>query len=198
MHKNIKNPLPFIGLALLLGGAGVACKEAQAKVKGPGDSLKAFVIKNCASGERYCQVCAYSGKPTIMAVGVMGDKDFEKDLVEINKLVKANEAKGLTAFALYGEIKEGKFVAVADEAAAEKTLAATHARLGLKFPITLAPAKLEEKEAKSYKPFTELYEVNKSRTVMVAKASNEIVWADTLAGKDAQYKAMAAAVGKAL
>lgn len=184
-----------LALALSAGLAGTACKKAEAKVKGVGDTMKAFIIKNCGTGERYCQVCAYGGKPTIMAVGDLDDAGFAEDLKRIQELVEANGDKDLTAFALYGEIEAGKFAPVADEAAAEKKLAAMSKELGLTFPVTLVPKALTDKEAKDYTPFADAYDVSKSRTVMLAGADNKIRFAQTFgADEKAEHEALAKAV----
>ena len=195
--RTISNPtlaVASLSLALGFGLAGTACKKAEAKVKGVGDTLKAFIVTNCETGDRYCQVCAYGGRPTIMAVGDIDDAAFEQDLAQIQGLVAANGDKELTAFALYGKIEGGKFAAVADEAAAQKKLAALTKKLGLTFPVTLAPKALTEKEAKDYTPFTDAYEISKSRTVMLAGAGNDIRYAETMsADAKAQHAALASA-----
>ncbi len=193
------NSLAFCALALALSAAP-ACKKAEAKTKGVGDNLRAFLIKNCADGKRYCQVCAYGGKPTIMAVVDLEDKGAEKDLVQIQKMLDANKDKGLTAFALYGTFKNGMFSPVKDDDAAAKKLKSTTERLGLSYPVTLLPTKYSEKELKSYTPFVDAYEVKKSRTLMLADAGNKVLWSATIADGSAetQYKNLETALKKNL
>ena len=195
------NPRPafcIAGLILALGTTSAACREVEAKVKGPGDSLKAFIIENCATYERYCQVCAYSGSPTIMAVGDVDDAEFAKDLKKIQALYENHKADGLTAFALYGKFTDGALASVSENADTLKRLAALRKELGLTFPVTVLPRTLTTKESMLYRPFGESYDVRQSRTVMVAQANNKVVWADVMKGQAAQYAALAGAVKKAL
>lgn len=196
----ITRSITTLGLAgLLIGTAwgATACKEAQAKVKGVGDNLKAFIVKNCATGDRYCQVCAYSGKPTVMAVGDINDAEFEKDLAQIQSLMKQYEGKGLSAFALFGKFEGGKFLPVDDDASLKK-VKALQDKLDLSFPVALVPKQLTDKEKKNYTPFADAYEVSKSRTVMVGAVDNKIVFTDVMKGQEAQYKALKDAVSKTL
>lgn len=181
MHTNEIGKIGLAGLMMAIGMAGLACKEAEAKVAGVGDTMKAFIIQECESGDRYCQVCAYGGMPTIMAVGDLDDAAFSKDLEKIQKIVDANKAKDLTAFALYGTIKDGRFTPPADPAAAQAKLAKLKKALGITFPVTMVPQTLTSAEAKNYKPFTDIYAVGTSRTVMLAKANNKIVYAANVA-----------------
>ena len=197
-RQHLPPMLSVAGLVLTLGVASSACREVQAKVKGPGDSLKAFIIKNCTTHERYCQVCAYSGSPTIMAVGDVDDAEFGKDLKKIQVLYETHKADGLTAFALYGQFKNEKLKPVSQDTALLERLATLRKELGLTFPVTVLPSALTSKESILYTPFGQSYDVRKSRTVMVAKANNTIVWADTLNGEATRYAALAGAVKKAL
>ncbi len=185
--------LASLGLALSLGLAG--CTKAKAKIKGVGDSLQAFIVTNAETEERTCLVCAYGGQPTIMAVGDVNDEGFKKDLQKIQSLVDGNKAKSLTAFALYGQIKDGKFTALSNQAEARKKLDALRKELALTYPVALVPTSLTEKE-KDYTPFADAYDIVKSRTVMLAEASNKVVFAEVLGASDAQYDALAEAVKK--
>lgn len=190
-----------IGWTVLVAGlllGGTACKEANAKVKGVGDNLQAFIIQNCDNGDRYCQVCAFSGKPTIMAVGDLTDAGFEQDLKEIQGLVKTHKAKGLTAFALFGKFEQGRFQSFKDPKKAMEDVKKLQAKLGLQFPVTIVPENLTDKEKKNYTPFDRLYDVSQSRTVLVGAANNNIVFADTMKGEAPQYQALEAAVKKVL
>lgn len=199
--RTFKTTIKTAGLmtmALGLGASFNACRQAEAKVKGSGDSLKAFIIENCTTHERYCQVCAYSGSPTVMAVGDVNDAEFSKDLKKIQALYDSHKADGLTVFALYGAFKDGRLESVSENRETIQRLAMLQKELGLTFPVTVVPQKLTPKESILYTPFGKSYEITKSRTVMVAKANNKIVWADTLSGDAAQYKALAGAIKKAL
>lgn len=194
MKHGIRNLAIAAGLFGALAMGATACKEAQAKTQGVGDEFRPFIIKNCGTGERYCQVCAYGGKPTIMAVYDIDDAGAEKDLAEIEKVIGANKDKGLTAFALFGKLSGGKFTPIAADGPEEKKLAEIRTKLNLSYPVTLVPKDLTDKESKSYMPFTKLYEVNKSRRVLLAGGDNKIVYADTMTGDAKQYEALAAAV----
>lgn len=185
--------LASLGLALSLGLAG--CTKAKAKIQGVGDSLQAFIVTNCETEERTCLVCTYGGQPTIMAVGDVDDDAFKKDLQKIQSLVDGNKDKSLTAFALYGQIKDGKFTALSDQVAARKKLDAIRKELALTYPVALVPTSLTEKE-KDYTPFTEAYDIVKSRTVMLAEAGNKVVFSEVLGASDAQYDALSDAVKK--
>lgn len=182
------------GLCAAIALGASACKEATAKTKGVGDSLRAFIVKNCETQERYCQVCTYGGRPTIMAIADLDDAGVEKDLVAIQKLVAENEKEGLTAFALFGHITDGKFIPVKDDDAATKKLAELKTRLGLTYPVTIVPSSYTEKEKKGYMPFVDQYTVPKSRTVFAAKADNKVFFADVMTGDAKQYEALATAV----
>lgn len=195
MNVTGRNALP---LAFLLASTTVACKEAQAKTKGVGDSLRAFIVQNATSGERYCQVCAYSGRPTLMAVTDIEDDGAEKDLAEMQKIFESNKEKGLTVFALFGSIKDGKFTPVKDDAAALKKLKELTAKLELGYPVTIVPSSYTEKEKKGYMPFVDQYVVPKSRTVLLAGADNKIVFADVMDGADQKYEKLATAVTQAM
>ena len=190
----------FLAALTITAGLGgtTGCKKAHAKVKGVGDTLQAFIIRDAGSGERYCQVCAYGGRPTIFAVGDIDDAGFADDLTKIQGLLDAHEAAELSAFALYGKIADGRFQPLSDEDGALAKLAALRAERGLKMPVTIVPNQLSDKEKANYAPFTEVYEVGKSRTVMMAKANNEIIYVGTLDGSDAGYAALAEAVKKGL
>jgi hypothetical protein len=179
-------------------GGSAGCKKAHAKVKGVGDTLQAFIIRDAGTGERYCQVCAYGGRPTIFAVGDIDDAGFAEDLVKIQALLDEHRDAELSAFALYGKIAEGRFAPLPDEDGALAKLAALRTERGLTMPVTIVPNALTDKEKANYAPFTEVYEIAKSRTVMMAKANNQITWVGQLDGSDAGYAALAEAVKKGL
>lgn len=187
------------GLTVTAGlGANVGCKQAHEKVKGVGDTLQAFIIRDAGSGERYCQVCAYGGRPTIFAVGDMDDAGFVQDLEKIQALLDEHKDAELSAFALLGKISGGHFTPLADEDGALTKLAALRKEKGLTMPVTIVPNQLTDKEKKDYAPFTEIYEIGKSRTVMMAKANNQIIYVGTMDGSEATYAALSEAVKKGL
>ena len=168
-------------MALLTG----ACKErSRPRTKGVGDRLQAFIIQDCDQGSKYCQVCKYGGKPTIMAVGDMKDSGFEADLVEIQKLVNANE--GLTAFAVVGDLGGGGIKPFGDEKAAMSKLAALREKLDLTYPVVIVPKDMSEKQRKNYLPFNKAYEVEASRTILLGGADNKITFATVLSADNAK------------
>lgn len=184
-----------LALTFVVGLGAVGCTKAKAKIKGVGDNLEAFIVTNLETEERTCLVCAYGGRPTIMAVGDLDDVGFQEDLKQIQGLVTAHAKDDLTAFALYGRVKDGKFTPLADQAAAQAKLAGLQKSLGLSFPITLVPTSLTEKE-KDYTPFSDSYDIAKSRTIMLADAGNKVVFSDVFGKSEAQYQALADAVKK--
>lgn len=183
---------------LLLAAGAVACKEAQAKTKGVGDVFRPFIIKNCGTGERYCQVCAYGGKPTIMVVADVDDAAVDQDLMKVQKILDQSKDKALTAFALFGEIEGGKFKPVADDDAAAKKLKEKAEKLKLSYPVTLVPAKYTDAEKKGYAAFVDAYHVATSRRVMLADAANKVLFAETIenAKADAQFAQLEKTVEK--
>ena len=81
-YKGMKLSNRFVSILLCIFVAGMigGCRSSKPKTKGVGDTLRAFIIQDCVSGQKYCQVCAYSGKPTIMAIGDVNDDNFVNDL----------------------------------------------------------------------------------------------------------------------
>ncbi len=197
----MRQPFPaMVALALLISPVLSSCKRAQAKTKQVGDKLRAFIIKDCEQGDRYCQVCSFGGKPTIMAIADIDDTAFDADLTEIQALLDQHAAYGLTAFAVLGTFKESQFVAPPNEEKALKALAAKKKALKLKFPLVVLPASLTEAEKKHYTPFSKSYEVSASRTLFFAGADNRIHVAEIIRPKESkdQFKALAAQVKTAL
>ncbi len=190
--------LAHLSALLALAASGAGCKEAQARTKGVGDSLQPFIVMNCESGDRYCQICAYGGKPKIMVVADMDDAKVEADLMRVQKLVDAHQAQGLVAFALFGEIENGAFKPVADDAAAAMKLKEMRERLKLTYPVTLVPSSYTERETKGYTPFISSYEIPTSRRVLFADISNRIKFAETIqdAQADAQFARLDAELAK--
>jgi hypothetical protein len=156
-----------------------AAKEGGVRSKGVGDPLQAFLIKNCESGETYCQVCAYGGKPTIMSVLDADDPALEADLLAIQDLIKSYQGQGLAAFALVGKFADGKLVSAPDGQGTLVRMKQLHQKLALTFPITMLPAP-DEKTKSGYKPFAEVYDVTASRTVFFATAENKIRFAEVM------------------
>lgn len=185
MQKSLTTIASLLTAVLMAAGA-TACKEAQAKTKGVGDVFRPFIIKNCGTGERYCQVCAYGGKPTIMVVADVDDTSVDQDLMKVQKILDASKDKALTAFALFGQIEGGKFKPVADDDAAAKKLKAKAEKLKLSYPVTLVPAKYTEAEKKGYAPFVDAYHVAASRRVMLADAANKVLFAETIDDEKAE------------
>ena len=175
----------------------VACKRPEQKTRGVGDELKAFIMKNCETGQQYCQVCAYSGKPTLMAVADHGDQSFEQDLLRLQKLVDAHADKGLKAFAIVGRLEGGKLTPPDGEEEISAKLKDTRARLGLTIPVGVLPRKGTSSEQRGFADFADSYEISASRTVLFATAENRIVFAGSIRSDD-QLRALEAAIAKAL
>lgn len=180
--------------------AALACSDAQAKTKGIGDELKPFIVKNSDTGQQYCQVCAFAGKPTLMAVGDVGDAAFEQDLLRIQKIITANKEKSVAAFALVAKVDGTKVTSADNEKELQEKLKATKQRLGLTFPVVLLASKLSESDAKNYAKFSDSYEVMGSRTILLAGANQKIVYADKIdtSRADEQFKSLEETIKKTL
>jgi hypothetical protein len=180
--------------------AFVACKRPEQKTRGVGDALKAFIMKNCETGQQYCQVCAYSGKPLVMAVADHTDQTFEQDLVRLQKLVDRHADKGLKAFAIIGRLEDGKLTTPDREEEISAKLKEARARLGLTIPVGVLPRKGTSSEQRGFADFADSYEIAASRMVLFATAENRIVFADTIRSDraDEQFRALEAAIAKAL
>lgn len=127
---------------------------ANAALK-PGDSLTPYEIQNCDTGQKYCQVCAYSEKPAkVIAFGKMNDEKFWADLERLQKLHTKFADQGLGVFAQVIDSKDTKAI---------DKLAKKH---GITFPIVVPMEK----------DWNEFYEVNGvSRTIYYAK-KNRVAW----------------------
>ncbi len=127
---------------------------ASASLK-PGDSLTPYEIKNAETGQKYCQVCAYSPKAAkIVAFGKMDDAQFWADLQMLQKLHAGYAAKGLGVFAQ---------VIDSDDT---KAINAKAKEMGIQFPVVVAV------EA----DWDEAYKVEGvSRTIYYAK-KNRVAW----------------------
>jgi hypothetical protein len=170
-----------------------ACKASKPKTKGVGDQLRAFIVQDCQSKQKYCQVCAYSGKPTIMAIGDADDKEFENDLVAIQKVLTSSGSQGLTAFALVGPIdKEGLSNFEKSSKALEK-LKEMITRRAIKFPVVVLPNEMSEAQRQNYATFAQAYDIKTSRTVLFAEADNRIKFAEVITNTSstAQFTALA-------
>ena len=158
----------------------VGCKEAAPRTEGVGDSLRPFIVMNTDSAERYCQICAYGGRPKIMFVADVDDTGAESDLLRIQSLVDRYSSKGLVAFALFGQIENGEFTPVSDEQATAAKLKELRERLKLTYPITIVPSSYTEKEMKGYTAFVHSYRIGTSRRLLYADANNQILVAESL------------------
>ena len=170
-----------------------ACRASKPKTKGVGDQLRAFIIQDCDSKQKYCQVCAYSGKPTIMAVGDIEDKNFENDLVAIQKVMTSSGSDGLTAFALVGPFgKNGLGTFEKSDAALNKLKEMTERR-SISFPVVVLPSEMSEAQKQNYAAYSQAYEIKSSRTVLYAGADNKIKFAEiiTNTSSSSQFKKLA-------
>jgi hypothetical protein len=177
-----------------------ACRESIAKVRGVGDKMSAFIVQNCETAEKYCQVCQYGGKPKIMAIGDIDDKAFEQDLVRIQKVLDSGKEEGLVAFAVVGKVANQGFQPLADEKGAMAKLDEMKKRLGLTFPVVIVPKEMSEGQKKNYAPFNAAYEIAGSRQVFFAGADNKILFAEVIQADkaDAQFKTLAETVTNTL
>ena len=132
------------------------------------------------SGQKYCQVCAYSGKPTIMAIGDVNDDNFVNDLDAIQKVMSSSASKGLTAFALVGSFKGDEFGKLGgDKASVEKLKNVVNARK-LSFPVVVLPDEMSEAQKQNYASYSSAYDIKKSRTILYAGADNKIKFAEVI------------------
>lgn len=127
---------------------------ASASLK-PGDSLTPYEIQNCDSGQKYCQVCAYSPKAAkIIAFGNINDAAFWADLKKLQKLHSGYDAMGLGVFAQVIDSKDTKAI---------NAKAKEH---GITFPVVIAVEK----------DWDEAYKVEGvSRTIYYAQ-KNRVAW----------------------
>ena len=169
--------IAHLSLVLAFGGA---CKEPAAKTSGVGDVLHPFIVMNASTGDRYCQICAYGGKPKIVLFGDVGDPAIEGDLMRVQALVDRYAGKGLVAFAVFGEITNQTFTPVSDDHKVSADLKTMRERLKLTFPVTIVPASYTEKEKKGYTAFIDSYEIPASRRIFFGDASNKIAFAESL------------------
>ena len=114
-----KYVLPVIA-ALALSSAGAALP--------PGSNLAPYEIKNTASNETYCQMCAYSSKPaTVAAYGKLGDAAFWTDLEKLQTLQKDHPTVGFYAQVL--------------DSTDAKAIQAEVKKHGISFPVVYAVEK---------------------------------------------------------
>ena len=178
--------------------AAVACKEPASKTSGVGDVLHPFIVIDAASGDRYCQVCAFGGKPKIVFFADVDEPALEKDLKRIQELVDRHSDKGLVAFAVFGEIENQTFTPVSDDHKVAVDLEAMRQRLQLSYPLTIVPASYTEKEKKGYTAFIDSYSIPAARHLLFADASNKITFAASLRDDraDDQFAALGAELSK--
>ena len=191
-YKSMKLSSRFISILLCLFVAGMVsgCRSSKPKTKGVGDTLRAFIIQDCMSGQKYCQVCAYSGKPTIMAIGDVNDDNFIDDLDAIQKVVSSSASKGLTAFALVGSFKGEEFGKLGgDKKSVEKLKNVVDARK-LSFPVVVLPDEMSDAQKQNYASYASAYDIKQSRTVLYAGADNKIKFAEVITNtsSSAQFK----------
>jgi thiol-disulfide isomerase/thioredoxin len=167
-------------MSLFLVASASACKQPPAKTAGAGDVLRPFIVLDAASGQRYCQICAYGGKPKIVFFADARDASAEADLLRIQRLVDRYRDRDLRAIAVFGEITPSGLGPSADpeKVAAEKKL--LRERLGLTFPLAVVPPSYSERESKRYVAFAHSYRIEASRRLFYAVASNRIVLAESL------------------
>ena len=168
-------------MAVAIFAAGLACVSddgTPSRTKGVGDRLRPFISIDSQSGKRYCQVCAFGGKPTLMAVFDLDDPAVDDDLRLIQTLV--SKWPRLTAFALFGRFRDGALHAPRKLSEAQKKLADRAKRLGLSYPVTVLPGELTAGEALHYQPFTAHFDVAQSRSVLLAAADNRVRFAGRL------------------
>lgn len=184
-------------MLLGLAAAGLGCKNPEPKTRGPGDTLKSFTVMNAETGRLYCQVCVFAGKPILMAVAELGDARFEEDLVRMQKLVDASADKGLRAFAVLGQTRDGRFGSSGDDAKASADVRALKQRLGLTFPLVIVPEP-KGPETGNNTLFHQAYELKGTPTLYLASRDNVVVHTDVVRGPDAdaQFEAVRAAVSK--
>ncbi len=104
--------------------AFVAVTSANATLS-PGANLAPYEIHNTASGEDYCQMCAYGSKPaTIAAYGKLGDAAFWADLEKLEALHKQYASAGF-----FAQVLDSR------DAAAIQVEAKKH---GITFPVVYA------------------------------------------------------------
>ena len=170
-----------------------ACRASKPKTKGVGDQLRAFVIQECGSKQKYCQVCAYSGKPTIMAVGDVNDKDFENDLVAIQKVMTSSGSDGLTAFALVGPFEDEKLGKFSNTDEALNNLKAMTKKRSITFPVVVLPSEMSEAQKQNYASYAQAYDIKSSRTILYAGADNKITFAEVITNTSStsQFKRLA-------
>jgi hypothetical protein len=127
---------------------------AAASLK-PGDSLTPYEVQNVDTGQKYCQVCAYSSKAAkIIAFGKLDDDQFWADLRKLQAL-----------HAGYAETGLGVFAQVIDSSDT-KAIHQRARRHGITFPVVVAMEK----------DWNEAYQVDGvSRTIYYAQ-KNRIAW----------------------
>ena len=151
--------------------AGAPSDTALASGLPTGDKFKAFQIVNCDSGDEYCQVCKFGSSPKIMAAGTLDDEEFKEDLKNIDAIVAKYGDDKVKAFAVIGEIKDGKLATPVEsreelQAKAKKL----RAELEINMPVVIPAAE----DGSANATWEEHYKVTKSRTLMFADGRNEV------------------------
>lgn len=157
-----------------------SCRRADARTHGIGDHLRPFIVQSSETGETYCQVCAFGGKPTIMVAADLDDPELESHLTRIQQTIARHEKEGLVGFAVIASAKDGSLRPASDTPAVFSRLKAMRARLHLTMPLVTLPAKLTEHELKNYNRFDESYALDGTPTVLFATPESEIVFAERI------------------
>ena len=181
-----------LGLALVLLAGCPRPEGATRPVAGAGDVLQSFLVRDAASGDYYCMVCRFAGRPTVVAVFDLEDPALDADLAALERL-RADHPR-LTLFAVLGRFEGGALRPADDEAAALASARARRDRLGLGFPLALLPRDPPADKAAGYRPYAAGYALSKSRTVLYATADNRVRYAATLGTDGADAASLARAV----
>jgi hypothetical protein len=168
--------IAHLSLLLAIG----ACKEPPTKTSAVGHTLRPFIIMDGATGDRYCQICAYGPKPKIVVFADVDDRSVEADLTRVQQLVDRYQEKGLVAFAVFGRIASNGFTPVTNDEKTAAELKAMRDRLSLTFPVTVVPASYTEKEKKGYAAFVDTYDIPATRRLLYGDANNTVVFAETI------------------
>ncbi|MEO1337048.1 MAG: hypothetical protein AAFV29_15495 [Myxococcota bacterium] len=163
---------------LLIAGACSQADVPSARTRAVGDRLRPFISVDTVSGKRYCQVCAYGGKPTLMVVLDLDDPKANETLHEMQAILA--QYPRLTAFALFGSFDGQTLRAPLKPIVTQAALADRARALGLTFPVTFLPAQLTPGEALHYQPFVDRFDVRQSQTALLAAADNRIRFAGQL------------------
>ena len=170
---------------------GCLGRSDGAKTSEVGDRLQPFVSVDASTGKRYCQVCAFGGRPTLMAVFDLDDPNAPQHLATIQGVLDAHQ--GLTAFALFGRFRDRALAGLDDLSEARPALTERVKAQALSFPVTILPASLTASEALLYRPYGERFDLAASGTVLLAAADNRVRFKDRLSRSGAAVRLKRAA-----